>query len=72
MYLFVAVPQSTDLHSNHDNCKDDNNDRDYGLEDLHSDDSTDEEDNPRKPIPPWAQENNLIPITLLKGKRSVH
>ena len=51
---------------------DNDNDRDYGLEDLHSDDSTDEEDNPCKPIPPWAQENNIIPIIERQEERPLN
>lgn len=28
---------------------------DYGLDDVHSDDSSDDESKPKKVVPPWAQ-----------------
>ncbi|ESO87244.1 hypothetical protein LOTGIDRAFT_229356 [Lottia gigantea] len=39
--------------------KDNSSNQDYNIQDLHSDDSTDDEDAPRKKIPIWAQGNNL-------------
>ena len=46
-------------------------DMDYGL-DLQSDDSTDEEDDPRKPIPLWAQDNNLMPTIERQEERPLN
>jgi len=45
---------------------------DYGLDDLHSDDSTDEEDRPRKRIPLWAYDNNLLPIIKKQEERPLN
>jgi len=44
----------------------------YGLDDLHSDDSTDEEDEPRKPIPSWAQEKNLETTIAMQEDRPLN
>ena len=55
---------------NYDSCTD--GDEDYGLDDLHSDDSTDEEDNPRKPIPLWAQDNHLVSSIARQEERSLN
>lgn len=47
-------------------------DGDYGLDDLNSDDSTDEEDNPRKPIPVWAQDDKLLPSIKRQEERQLN
>jgi len=47
-------------------------DQNYGLDDLHSDDSTDEEDEPRKPIPSWAQGENLKAIIAEQEDRPLN
>ena len=44
----------------------------YGLDDLHSDDSTDEEDEPRKPIPSWAHEKNLEATIAVQEDRPLN
>lgn len=39
---------------------------DYGIDDLHSDDSSDDEDDPRKIVPSWAQGKAEKTKTLLE------
>ncbi|KAK6170707.1 hypothetical protein SNE40_019029 [Patella caerulea] len=68
--LNTTVTHNTSVDSNKQNHnsyditpakkkKDNSNNQDYNINDLHSDDSTDDEDAPRKKIPMWAQGTNL-------------
>ena len=44
----------------------------YGVEDLHSGDETDDDEEPAKPIPLWAQDQNLIRQTVAQNKNFVN
>ena len=71
-YYTATTTGLTSLYSNSCMGDVDDDDVDYGLDDLNSDDSTDEEDNPRKPIPQWAQDNKLLAYIKRQEERPLN
>ena len=44
----------------------------YGIDDLNYEDETDDEEEPRKPIPEWARDEHVKATAMRQARRLVH
>ena len=48
------------------------NNQNYNINDLNSEDETDDEEMPNKPIPEWASDKRLMPSALMQARKSIN